>query len=129
MISIEAHSNKNGFSFIELLLALAIFAFAASSILSVVGQSSRNISDFEQITFASWVANNQLVLLQNNSTWPPKNKAKGEEELAGLTWYWQQQVVETEYPLLRQVTMSVYSDKARQSEVYQLTTFISKKGK
>lgn len=122
-----SRTNK-GFSLIELLLAMAIFAYAASAILSVVSQSARNLSDFEQITFASWVANNQLVYTQNDDTWPPKDNAKGEVDMAGLTWYWQQKVTETEFPTLRQVQVMVYDDPSRKTELYRLTTFISKKG-
>ena len=90
----RTNQKQTGFTLVELLLALAIFAYSASTILNVVGTSSNNLTEIEQITFASWVANDQLIELQNSQVWPPKNKAKGEQELAGRKWYWQQIVVE-----------------------------------
>ena len=120
----KAHKQA-GFTLVELLLALAIFAYSASAILNVVGTSSNNLSEIEQITFASWVANDQLIELQNSQVWPPKNKAKGEQELAGRKWYWQQIVVETEDKSLRSVTMNVSTEKNSATSVYSLTTYLS----
>lgn len=118
--------KHTGFTLVELLLALAIFAYAASSIMKLLGQSANNLSQLEEMTFASWVANNRFNELQIDPTWPPKNKAKGEVEMAGNLWFWQQQVVKTEDERLRQITVSVALDKSMTHPVYQLTTFVSK---
>ena len=115
-----------GFTLIEMLLALAVFAYAASSILAVLGQSARNLSDIEQMTFASWVVNDRLVELQHEPQWPPKDKAKGEREMAGQMWFWQQRVESTQDKNLRSITVSVSTDKAATQTVYSLTTFVSK---
>ncbi len=114
-----------GFTLIELLLALAIFAYSASAILGVVGTASNNLGQIEEMTFASWVANNRLVELQVSKQWPPKDKEKGEQELAGRTWYWQQKVVKTEDEDLRAVTVTVSSDEKGTSSIYSLTTYVS----
>ena len=115
-----------GFTLIEMLLALAVFAYAASSILGVLSQTARNLSDLEQMTFASWVANDRLMELQAESTWPPKNKKKGERELAGQKWFWQQKVEKTEDKNLRKVMVSVSLNKSGEASIYQLSTFITK---
>ncbi len=116
---------QRGFTLIELLLALAVFAYAASAILGVVGTSSKNLSEIEQITFASWLANNRLVELQVSEQWPPKDKEKGEAELAGRKWFWKQQVVKTQDKDLRSVTINVFNDPNATSSIYSLTTFVS----
>lgn len=118
--------TSKGFTLIEMLLALAVFAYAASSILSVLGQSARNLSDIEQMTFASWVVNDRLVELQVDSQWPPKDKDKGEREMAGQKWFWQQKVEKTQDTNLRSITVFVSSDKEATQPIYSLTTFISK---
>lgn len=121
----RTNHKQTGFTLVEVLLALAIFAYSASTILNVVGTSSNNLSEIEQITFASWVANDQLIELQTSEVWPPKNKEKGEQELAGRKWYWQQIVVETEDKSLRSVTMNVSTEKNAATSVYSLTTYLS----
>ncbi len=118
------HSSK-GFTLIELLLALAIFAYSASAILGVVGTASNNLGQIEEMTFASWVANNRLVELQVAQQWPPKDKEKGEAELAGKKWYWQQKVVKTEDDDLRAITVSVSANKDMSFSIYSLTTYLS----
>lgn len=119
-------TQSRGFTLIELLLALAIFAYAATAILNVLSQSARNLSDIEQITFASWVANDLLVELQVDKTWPPKDKEKGEREMAGQLWYWQRTVTKAEDKDLRLVTFSIRQDKASKTDIYSLSSFISK---
>ncbi|NVK23660.1 MAG: type II secretion system minor pseudopilin GspI [Gammaproteobacteria bacterium] len=118
--------KNRGFTLIEMLLALAVFAYAASSILGVLGQSARNLSDIEQMTFASWVANDRLVELQYDKQWPPKDKAKGEREMAGQLWYWQQKIEKTQDNNLRSVTVDISTDKEGSQSIYSLTTFVSK---
>lgn len=114
-----------GFTLVELLLALAIFAYAATSILSLIGTSASNLSQIEEMTFASYVANNRLAELQVSKAWPPKDKDKGEVEMAGRMWFWQQKVVATEDKRLRAVTVTVSLDKSMASSVYDLTTYLS----
>lgn len=118
--------KHQGFTLIEMLLALAVFAYAASSILAVLGQTAKNLSEIETMTFASWVANDRLMEVQVDNTWPPKDKEKGERELAGKKWYWQQRVEKTEDPNLRKIEVEIKTDKASQSSVYTLSTFVTK---
>lgn len=118
--------RTTGFTLIEMLLALAVFAYAASSILAVLGQTAKNLSEIETMTFASWVANDRLMELQVDTAWPPKDKEKGERELAGVKWHWQQKVEKTEDPNLRKVEVEIKADKASTSSIYTLSTFVTK---
>ena len=117
--------KAKGFTLIELLLALAVFAYSASAILNVVSTASNNAVEIEEITFASWIANNRLVELQVTQTWPPKDKEKGEQELAGKKWYWLQKVAKTEDEDLLAITVSVSKDKQHASSIYSLTTYLT----
>lgn len=117
--------RTSGFTLIEMLLALAVFAYAATSILSVLSQSAKNLSELEKMTFASWVANDRLTELQVDKAWPPKNKDKGERELAGQKWYWSQKVEKTADNNLRKVSVEVSTEQNGNS-VYSLSTFVTK---
>ncbi|MUH73430.1 type II secretion system minor pseudopilin GspI [Psychrosphaera haliotis] len=123
-LPITTRKKVNGFTLVEMLLALAIFAYASASILNVVSQSASNIGLLQQMTFASWVAQNRLTELQVETTWPPKQNHKGEAEMAGLKWFWRQQVVETADPRMRAVTVSVYEFEDSKSSIYDLETYV-----
>ncbi len=89
------------------MLAMAIFSVAGVALLGVADNNYRHISHLEEQMFANWVASNQLVELSLDKTWPPKNNRKGEVDMAGRTWYWQQKVLKTANEEMRQVTMEV----------------------
>lgn len=119
-------NKSKGFTLIEVVLALAIFAYAASSLIPLIGQSASNASDIEKMTFASWVANNRLLEVQHNGQWPPKNKDKGQLDNGGYQWLWQQQVVKTQDKNLREVTILVSLADEPAQVIYELTTFVSR---
>jgi len=99
--------NKSGFTLIEVMLAMAVFAIAGVALLGVADNNYRHISHLEEQMFANWVASNQLVEVSLDKTWPPKNNRKGKVEMAGRTWYWQQKVVKTANKELRELTMEI----------------------
>ena len=126
---INRMQTRRGFTLIELLLALAIFAYSASAIMGLVSTSAKNLSQFEEMTFASWVANNRLAELQVSQVWPPKNNEKGEVEMVGKIWYWKQEVIETEDKNLRKVTVNVGLDESMATSSHSLSTFVSQNKK
>ena len=100
-------SKQRGFTLIEVMLAMAVFAIAGVALLGVADNNYRHISHLEEKMFANWVASNQLVEVSLDKTWPPKNNRKGKVEMAGRTWYWQQKVIKTANKELRAVKMQV----------------------
>ncbi|GAB3000500.1 type II secretion system minor pseudopilin GspI [Psychrosphaera aestuarii] len=121
---LHVKSKMSGFTLVEMLLALAIFAYASASILSVISQSANNVGQLQQMTFASWVAQNRLVELQVEKNWPPKQNQKGEAKMAGVTWFWRQTVVETADSKMRSVTVSVYETEDSENSIYDLETYV-----
>ena len=100
-------TKQHGFTLIEVMLAMAVFAIAGVALLGVADNNYRHISHLEEQMFANWVASNQLVEVSLDKTWPPKNNRKGKVEMAGRTWYWQQKVINTTNKELRAVNMQV----------------------
>ncbi|MGB3727401.1 MAG: type II secretion system minor pseudopilin GspI [Glaciecola sp.] len=117
-----------GFTLIEVMVAVGIFAIAGAAVMKATFEHLRSISTLEEITFATWVANNQLTdtTLRAQIQWPPKNNAKGEASLAGRKWYWQQTFAKTQDDNLFQITIVVASDENMNNEITGVTTFISK---
>lgn len=108
MINIQKLTSKvTGFTLLEVMLAMAVFAVAGVALLGVADNSYKSISHLEEKMFANWVVSNQLVEASLDPTWPPKDKKKDEVEMAGRTWYWQQNVLKTNDNDMRAVTIEV----------------------
>lgn len=103
--------KNKGFTLIEVMLAMSIFAMAALAALQVASEHLRSIGYLEQRTFASMVAANRLAEVHYNDRWPPQNEQSGTVELADRIWHWEQEVVETVTDDLREVTIIVRSSE------------------
>jgi general secretion pathway protein I len=117
--------SKSGFTLIEVMLAMAVFAVAGVALLGVADNNYRHISHLEEQMFANWVASNQLVEVSLDKTWPPKNNRKGKVEMAGRSWHWQQKVVKTANKEMRAVTMEVRLDEDEELVTTSLTTYLA----
>jgi len=120
---------QQGFTLIEVMLAMAVFSVAGIAILGTADTNARNLGYLESKIVASWVASNQLVEVTLDETWPPKNNRKGKVELAGQEWFWQQKVVKTTDKDLRAIVMEVRLDEKDESALTSLMTYVSKKSK
>ena len=118
-------SKQCGFTLIEVMLAMAVFAIAGVALLGVADNNYRHISHLEEKMFANWVASNQLVEVSLDKTWPPKNNRKGKVEMAGRTWYWQQKVIKTANKELRVVNMQVRLNEDDELVSASLMTYLA----
>ena len=117
--------KQHGFTLIEVMLAMAVFAIAGVALLGVADNNYRHISHLEEQMFANWVASNQLVEVSLDKTWPPKNNRKGKVEMAGRTWYWQQKVINTANKELRAVNMQVRLNEGDDLVSASLMTYLA----
>lgn len=125
-MKINVKSRQIGFTLIEVMLAMAVFAIAGVALLSAADNNFRHISHLEEKMFADWVASNQLVSATLNQTWPPKNNLKGDVELAGRQWFWQQKVIKTTDKNMRAIVIEVRIDESDELSVASLMTYVSK---
>lgn len=116
----------SGMTLLEVLVALFIFALTGTAIMKAASDHLTGVGQIEDITFATWVVNNRLTQLHIDNTWPVKNNQKGEQEMAGRKWYWQQQVIKTSDNDMVQVLVSVGLDEQYQGTVTSASTFIAK---
>lgn len=121
-------SKARGFTLLEVLVALAVIAFALGSIIKVTGSSAANASYLRDKTLAHWVAANRLAQMQTkNNPWPTKGGDEGAVEMAGREWFWMTEVLDTPDPEMRRVNINVrLEDDEDVPPVSILTGFISK---
>jgi len=119
-------SVNKGFTLLEVLLAMAVFAIAGVSLLGAAGNNFTNISHLETKMLANWVASNQLVETSLDQAWPPKNNKKGHVEMAGREWYWQQKIIKTTDKDMRAIVMEVRLAEDDEHALTSLMTYVSK---
>lgn len=123
---IKNRKFMSGMTLLEVLVALFIFALTGTAIMKAASDHLNGVEQIEDITFATWVANNRLTQLHIDTTWPIKNNKKGEQEMAGRKWYWQQRVNKTNDTNMVQVEVSVGLDEQYEDTVTSASTFIAK---
>jgi general secretion pathway protein I len=125
MIDYKQSKKSLGFTLIEVMLAMAVFSIAGIALLSAATNNARNIGYLEDKMFANWVAANQLVTNNLVAKWPPKNNAKGDVELAGRIWFWQQKVIKTTDKGMRAIVMEIRLKADDELAISSLTTYVS----
>ncbi len=99
--------RARGFTLLEVLVALAIFALVAASVLGVSARSLQTAARLEDKTLAMWIADNQLSEMQLAPSPPGAGDQQGQVDFANRQWAWQTSVIETSEPTMRRITIWV----------------------
>ena len=79
-------TESTGFTLIEVMIALAIFAVAVASLSTAMHGNVRNANYLKEKTIANWIANNKLVEIHAANTYPPLQDRSDKIEYAGTEW-------------------------------------------
>jgi general secretion pathway protein I len=121
--------NK-GFTLLEVLVALSICAMAGIAAMQATGEHIHHLTTIEEQTYASWVAENVLIEQRTKGeAWQGKNNAQGSEVMAGVKWFWQQEVTATADKSFVKVTINVFTDEKYENSAYELSTYLNKGAK
>ena len=90
--SVEPRADRgpDGFTLVEILVALAILAVALAAGMRAVAQSADGATLLKQRTLALWVAQNRLAAAQLETPWPALGSRNGEVVQAGATFVWRE---------------------------------------
>jgi general secretion pathway protein I len=80
--------SRNGFTMIEIMVALAIFSLAALAMVRLQGYSVRSTSNLGDGSLAWQVARNVAVDILSNPAPPTLGESNGEELNGGQNWRW-----------------------------------------
>lgn len=118
---------SQGFTLIEVMIALLVLGLALSALISTVGSASSNTAWLQDKTFAHWVAMNQLTELQIQKAWPRPGKQEGTAEMSDREWDWETTISNTPDPDLRRVDIRVWlSNSTAEEHLTLLTGFLPK---
>jgi general secretion pathway protein I len=79
---------QNGFTLLEIMVALAIFSLAALAMVRLQGYSVRSTSNLSDSSMAWQVARNVAVEILSNPAPPTLGETRGEELNGGQNWRW-----------------------------------------
>jgi general secretion pathway protein I len=104
-----------GFTLLEVMVALAVLAFALAAGIKAASSNISNESYLETRTLANWVAMNKMTEMEVFNQWPSAgNKKRGTTIMAGHEWHWT--VETTESTVLDPYKFGVATVKVRASE-------------
>ncbi|MBY5948627.1 type II secretion system minor pseudopilin GspI [Photobacterium rosenbergii] len=115
--------RNRGLTLLEVLVALAVFATAALSVMKAVSQHLNTLGYLEEKTFAAMVADNEMAKIRLSGEIPTTAK-RGKSELAGREWYWSITSTQTADGFLRALDVTVTTDEARKQSVVTLRTYV-----
>lgn len=99
--------ERNGFTLLEMLVALAVFAIAALALLQMEGASIARTADLDQRLLREIVAQNMAAEIMTDPAPPPVGTASGTIENAGRRFQWTRVVArQADYGVLG-ITLSV----------------------
>lgn len=122
---LSSRSMQRGFTLLEVLVALAIFAITAAAMINGIASSLSAHSYLERKTIAHWVAMNQLAETRLLTVWPSVGMSDGTEQMAGHEWHWTRKVEETADPKLRRVDIEVRAEREEESPLIRLAGFVT----
>lgn len=88
MSFVKTCSTRNGFTLLEIMVALAIFSIAALAMVRLQGYSVRSTANLGDSSMAWQVARNVAVDILSNPAPPTLGETRGEEINGGQNWIW-----------------------------------------
>ena len=110
-----ADPARQGFSLVELLVALAVFSLAAMALLNLSGENTRSAARVETRTLGGLVAENIAVEAMIAPA-IPEGETSGVVSLAGRQWRWIRTVAATDDPELQRIDIRVVTDEGQAAD-------------
>ncbi|MDM3872566.1 type II secretion system minor pseudopilin GspI [Porticoccus sp. W117] len=116
--------HQAGFTLLELMIALVVFAVTALVVLENSSASVRQQARLEDKTLATWVAENSIAELRLQPYWPSLGVRDQQVQFANRDWHVRQETLETPDPRLRKVIAQVRSNRTDDQPIVELTGYL-----
>nr|WP_315220387.1 type II secretion system minor pseudopilin GspI [uncultured Duganella sp.] len=118
-------SRKNqGFTLLEVLVALVIVGTALGASLRAVGSLTQNSNGLRGAMMATWSAENRLVQLRLSKTFPAVGKQTFECPQGDMKLMCQEEVIASPNPRFRRVEVSVYDQSNPERRIIKLVQLV-----
>ncbi len=120
--------NTNGFTLLEVMVALAVFALAASMLILTDGNSIRQTRYQQEKILATQIADHYLNTLHSEGRWSGRAAGAQVEVYAGHQWYVREISAATDTPDFRKVQVEVFAGGSQPAKnalpLARLTTWL-----
>ncbi len=99
--------RQNGFTLIEVMVALVIVALSLTAVTASMSQMIDASQAMRDRTYASWIAQNRIAEFRLASETPDVGASNGEVEYANAEWAWRATISETGVDDLYRIDVSV----------------------
>ena len=122
--------KSDGFTLIEVMIALAIFAVAMSTLMSSMNTNARNLSNLQNRTLAQWLASNHMVGILSTRNFPSEKEKIEKVKFGGVDkpreWIVRIQLVDTLDKNFKQLVVSAGEEINREKQFYvTVDTFVN----
>jgi len=104
---VSARSAQEGFTLVEMLVALAIFSLAALALLRLEGATVSNTARLQEQAVAQIVARNIAIETLTDPVPPAFGSDAGQVVNAGRSWSWSRLVARSPEPRIQQIRIEV----------------------
>jgi len=110
----RATRREDGFSLLEVVVAVAVFSLGALAVINVLGQGSRETVADESRAVAAIVAENRLAEAMAQSRPPASGLTRGAETALARTWDWEMRVGPSPDPRILRIDVDVRANGGKQ---------------
>ncbi|MDZ7787749.1 MAG: type II secretion system minor pseudopilin GspI [Halofilum sp. (in: g-proteobacteria)] len=100
-----------GFTLIEVLVALFVFAVAMTVLVQSGTHRAQNLNYLRDRTLASWIAADRITAIRLEPDELSTGSRDGEVEMARRTWFWEAEISATEDDTVRRIEVAVRLDE------------------
>jgi general secretion pathway protein I len=102
-----ARRPQQGFTLLEVMIALAIVALGVIGLFNQIIRISDGTLRMRERTMANWIALNEITRIRLSGSMPEVSEFDGDVEFAGAEYRWQARVSETGVEDLRRIDIEV----------------------
>jgi general secretion pathway protein I len=118
--------KHDGFTLIEVMVALTIIAISLGALLNTSGTQAYSATYLKQKTLAHWVAVNELTEIRISKDFPDVGDKKGSTLMANNEWFWIRTTKKTEDENARQITFTMYESKDYEKNLTSLSGYANR---
>ena len=116
--------SRQGFTLVEVLVALAIVSIALMAALRAAGQGTAAAGELRLRLLAGLVAENRLAEHRARGAWLPLGIGRGTQQQGGIEFAWREEVIATPNSAFRRVDVFVSEPAADARALARLTGFV-----
>jgi general secretion pathway protein I len=115
---------NQGFTLLEVLVALVIIGTALAASLRAVASLTQNSSDLRAAMMATWSAENRLTQIRLAHEWPPMGRRDFSCAQAELSLRCEEQIYPTPNPAFRRVEVVVVDERQASRRIIMLSQIV-----